>query len=416
MVGKALVTVLSRPHSVTCGGILLHDQRDGQMPKQQNSKVDSDQTSRRYSDWRPARLGAMLVSLGAAVRAAVSGSLRPALPEYPESAQFRHQRFRNEVSREPMTLRQGLAVWRDFIFNKPAGTVPDRPIPVQPLTQADLLAAPDNSVWRLGHSSLLLKLNGDFWLTDPVFSQRASPVQWFGPKRFHAPPISIEELPPIKVVVLSHNHYDHLDHAAIRKLQHKVEHFITPLGVGATLIRWGVPLGKVRELDWWSEVTIAGVRATATPAQHFSGRGFSDGNRTLWCSWVLQAADCKLFFSGDTGYFDGFREIGERLGPFDVAFMETGAYNPRWQYVRMLPQQTLQAFLDLKAKWLYPIHNGTFDLSMHTWEDPFEQITDLAKQQGVALTTPQMGEHLQLAAPHTGLTWWRMTKIGAARP
>ena len=140
------------------------------MPKQQHCKVDSDQTSRRYNDWRPARLGAMLVSLGAAVRAAVSGTLRPALPEYPESAQFRHQRFRNEVSREPMTLRQGLAVWRDFIFNKPAGTVPDRPIPVQPLTQADLLAAPDNSVWRLGHSSLLLKLNGDFWLTDPVFS------------------------------------------------------------------------------------------------------------------------------------------------------------------------------------------------------------------------------------------------------
>lgn len=363
---------------------------------------------RRFTDWRPTRLWAMLVSLLAAARAAVTGSLRPSLPIYPESAQFRHERFRNKVSREPMPFRQGLAVWRDFLFNKPSGTVPDRAISVQPLTQADLLAAPDNSVWRLGHSSLVFKLNDAFWLTDPVFCKRASPVQWFGPKRFHAPPISIAELPPIKVVVLSHNHYDHLDHAAIRQLQHKVEQFITPLGVGATLIRWGVPAGKVRELDWWDDVEIDGVRATATPAQHFSGRGFSDANRTLWCSWVLQRPDSKLFFSGDTGYFDGFREIGERLGPFDIAFMETGAYNPRWEYVHMLPEQTLQAFLDLKARWLYPIHNGTFDLSMHTWDDPFEQITRLAEQHGVTLTTPRMGEHLDMSAPHGGSQWWRL--------
>ncbi|GAA6131803.1 MBL fold metallo-hydrolase [Halopseudomonas sabulinigri] len=298
-------------------------------------------------------------------------------------------------------------MWRDFIFNKPDGTVPDRVIPVQPLTREDLLAAPDNSVWRLGHSSLVFKLNGEFWLTDPVFSQRASPVQWAGPKRFHAPPISIEALPPIKVVVLSHNHYDHLDHAAICQLQHKVEQFIMPLGVGATLVRWGVAPGKVRELDWWDELSIAGVQAIATPAQHFSGRGLSDGNRTLWCSWVLKSGDLTVFFSGDTGYFDGFHEIGERHGPFDIAFLETGAYNPRWQYVHMLPQQTLQAFLDLKGRWLYPIHNGTFDLSMHTWEDPFEQISRLAQEHAVALATPQMGEPLNMAEPHAGSAWWR---------
>lgn len=361
----------------------------------------------RFADWRPARIGAMLMSLGAALRASLNGTLRPTLPEYPDSAQFRAERFRNGVSRAPMSWRQGLAVWRDFIFNKPAGTVPNRAIPVQRLTREELLAAADNSVWRLGHSSLLFKLDGEFWLTDPVFSKRASPVQWFGPKRFHAPPISIDELPPIKVVVLSHNHYDHLDHAAIRQLQHKVEHFITPLGVGATLIRWGVPPGKVQELDWWEEVQLGTVRAIATPAQHFSGRGFSDGNRTLWCSWVLKQNDLSLFFSGDTGYFSGFSDIGERYGPFDVAFMETGAYNPRWEYVHMLPEQTMQAFLDLKGRWLYPIHNGTFDLSMHTWEDPFEQITELAQQHAVRVTTPQMGEHLQLGQPHNGSAWWR---------
>ncbi|MEH6490567.1 MBL fold metallo-hydrolase [Halopseudomonas sp.] len=372
-----------------------------------HNPTDDNKADRRYRDWRPQRLITVLVSLLAAVRAALSGTLRPAFPVYPASAQFRGDRFRNKVSRAPMGLGQGLALWRDFLFNKPDGTVPKRPIPVQPLTRDDLLAAPDNSVWRLGHSSLVFKLNGEFWLTDPVFSERASPVQWFGPKRFHAPPISIDELPPIKVVVLSHNHYDHLDHAAICRLQHKVERFITPLGVGATLVRWGVPPGKVRELDWWNDVSIGGVQATATPAQHFSGRGFSDGNRTLWCSWVLKTGDLTIFFSGDTGYFDGFREIGERHGPFDIAFLETGAYNPRWQYVHMLPQQTLQAFLDLKGRWLYPIHNGTFDLSMHTWDDPFEQINRLADEHGVALTTPRMGEPLPMAEPHAGSHWWR---------
>lgn len=371
------------------------------------SSTDDTKASRRYADWRPLRLISVLTSLVATARAALTGALRPALPVYPESAQFRGDRFRNKTSRAPMGWRQGVAVWRDFIFNKPDGTVPDRVIPVQPLTREDLLTAPDNSVWRLGHSSLVFKLNGEFWLTDPVFSQRASPVQWAGPKRFHAPPISIEALPPIKVVVLSHNHYDHLDHAAICQLQHKVEQFIMPLGVGATLVRWGVPPGKVRELDWWDELSIASVQVTATPAQHFSGRGLSDGNRTLWCSWVLKSGDLTVFFSGDTGYFDGFREIGERHGPFDIAFLETGAYNPRWQYVHMLPQQTLQAFLDLKARWLYPIHNGTFDLSMHTWDDPFEQISRLAQEHAVALATPQMGEPLNMADPHAGSAWWR---------
>ncbi len=371
------------------------------------SSTDDTKPDRRYRDWRPERLFSVFVSLAAAARAALTGALRPALPVYPESTQFRGDRFRNKASRAPMGFRQGLAVWRDFIFNKPDGTVPDRAIPVHPLTREDLLAAPDNSVWRLGHSSMVLKLNGEFWLTDPVFSKRASPVQWFGPKRFHAPPISIEELPPIKVVVLSHNHYDHLDHAAICQLQHKVEQFIMPLGVGATLVRWGVPPGKVCELDWWNGISIAGVQATATPAQHFSGRGVSDGNRTLWCSWVLKNSDLTMFFSGDTGYFDGFREIGERYGPFDITFLETGAYNPRWEYVHMLSQQTLQAFLDLKGRWLYPIHNGTFDLSMHTWEDPFEQISGLAEEHGVALTTPRMGEHLHMLEPHAGSPWWR---------
>ena len=291
-------------------------------------------------------------------------------------------------------------------MNKPAHTVPSQPIPVHRLTRAQLLAAPDHSLFRLGHSTLLLKLGGHFWLTDPVFSERASPVQWAGPKRFHQPPISIEDLPPIKGVILSHDHYDHLDHAAILQLAAKTEHFITPRGVGDTLIAWGVAPGKVQQLDWWQSTVVAGVRLVATPSQHFSGRGLFDGNRTLWASWVIEEGGLRLFFSGDSGYFDGFRQIGERHGPFDVTLIETGAYNKDWPDVHMQPEQTMQAHIDLKGKWLLPVHNGTFDLALHAWHEPFDRIVALAARQGVPIATPEMGQLLNLKQPEAGGKWW----------
>lgn len=344
---------------------------------------------------------------GAAISGAAFYANQLTLPAYVQSPQFRRERFANVLPRPQRGLSEGAGLWFDFLFNKPAGTVPDRAIPVQALTRATLLAAANNSVWRLGHSTLLLKLHDKFWLTDPVFSERASPVQWFGPKRWHAPPISIDELPPIEAVILSHDHYDHLDHAAILGLQGKVGQFVTPLGVGARIVDWGVPAAKVRELDWWQETKVDGVQLTATPAQHFSGRGLNDGDRTLWASWVISGRDFNIFFSGDSGYFDGFKEIGRRHGPFDVAFIETGAYNKRWEYVHMLPEQTVRAFHDLRGKWLFPIHNGTFDLAMHAWDDPMERITHLASEQDTSVSTPEMGEHLALLAPHAGRAWWR---------
>lgn len=334
-------------------------------------------------------------------------ALRPGLPKYPESPQYRDGRFINTVAPPARGFWEGVGLWRDFLFAKPAGTVPDRAIPVRAMTHDGLMAAPDNSVWRLGHSSLLLKLRGKFWLIDPVFSERASPVQWAGPKRWHTQPITLEALPPIEAVILSHDHYDHLDHAALLALQAKVGRFIAPLGVGARLVSWGVPEHKVKELDWWQQTTVDGVELTATPAQHFSGRGLGDSNQTLWASWVIRSEGITLFFSGDSGYFEGFKEIGKRYGPFDVAFLEAGAYNKRWEYVHMLPEQTAQAFHDLGGKWLFPIHNGTFDLAMHQWNDPLEQISRLAAEQHIALITPTIGEPLQLLAPHSGSAWWR---------
>ncbi|MFT4174941.1 MAG: MBL fold metallo-hydrolase [Rhodocyclaceae bacterium] len=325
------------------------------------------------------------------------------------ASQTHEGRYRNAAVRPmlPMSLWQKARLWWTFLFDKPPGTVPDRSVPVHALSQADLLAAPDDSVFRLGHSTLLLKMHGKFWLTDPVFSQRASPFQWLGPARFHAPPIGIDALPPIEAVILSHDHYDHLDEAAVKALAAKTRHFIAPLGVGKRLVDWGIPARQVRELDWWQSVDIDGIQFVATPAQHFSGRWLNDGNSTLWASWVIIDPRFRLFFSGDSGYFDGFKAIGDRYGPFDMAFVETGAYDPRWTYVHMLPTQTLQAFQDLGGKWLLPIHNGTFDLAMHGWSDPFEQITQLAATHHVPISTPVMGERVGYLAPHAGSAWWR---------
>ncbi len=330
---------------------------------------------------------------------------------YADSPQHRDGRFRNAVP----TATSSLGLWAslklmwEFAFNKPAGTVPTQPLPVLPLTRAELLAATEHSAYRLGHSTVLMKLDGGFWLTDPVFGQRASPFAFAGPKRFHAPPIELDALPPIAGVILSHNHYDHLDRATVRRLAERVGVFITPLGVGDLLVRWGVDPAKVRQLDWWQSTQVGNLTLTAAPSQHFSGRGLFDSGRSLWASWAIRDRGLRVFFSGDSGYFDGFKAIGERLGPFDVTLMENGAYDPQWPHVHMLPEQSLQAHLDVRGQAMLPIHNGTFDLALHTWQDPLERISALADAAGVPLLTPKIGERIDLANPASSdERWWEL--------
>ncbi len=331
------------------------------------------------------------------------------------SPQHRDGRFHNARAQRPVEgPDSGLKVGWDLLFNKPSDTTPDVPLPLHRLTRAELDAAPERSLYRLGHSSVLIRLRTGWWLTDPVFSLRASPVQFAGPKRFHPVPITAEDLPPLAGVVLSHDHYDHLDRATITALAAKTGTFLTPLGVGDRLIAWGVPTATVRQLDWRDEVEVDGARFVATPAQHFSGRGLGDGNRTLWASWVIEDGDLRLFFSGDTGYHEGFVEIGRRFGPFDLTMMETGAYNNAWPSVHMHPRETVQAHRDLRGRWLLPIHNGTFDLAMHSWYDPFEKVVTYAAPHQIPVATPIFGERLDLRWPQTGERWWRFVIAAGA--
>lgn len=354
------------------------------------------------------RLAILIGVFAVAVSSIVSCASSPTA-QFAASPQQGEGKFRNPVAPPEQGFWKTVGLFWDVMVNKPAGTVPDtaQAVPVQALTRQQLLDAPNRTLYRLGHSTVLFKLRDRFWLTDPVFAERASPFQWLGPKRFHAPPIALEELPEIEAVILSHDHYDHLDHASILALEPKVKHFLTPLGVGQRLIGWGVPAAKVQQLDWWQQTQVAGLQLVATPAQHFSGRTPFDRDRTLWASWVLLDDDLRLFFSGDTGYFDGFKQIGERFGPFHLTLMETGAYDARWPYVHMQPEQTLQAHLDLRGQRLLPIHNGTFDLAMHRWQDPLERISALARLQGVTLATPVMGAPLDLAQVRATAPWWR---------
>ncbi len=341
----------------------------------------------------------------------------PSFGDYASSPQSADGRFRNRRLAGPGDMPESLPrVWWEAFFGKPAGTTPAAPLPIRRLTRTELDAAPDRSLYRLGHSTVLMKLRGGWWITDPVFSERASPFSFAGPKRFHAPPIAAADLPPIRGVILSHDHYDHLDYAAIRALAGTTELFLAPLGVGDRLAGWGVARDRIRQFDWWQGVEVVGLKLTATPAQHFSGRGFTDGNRTLWASWVIEDGDLRVFFSGDSGYFDGFAEIGRRFGPFDLTLVEVGAYNAQWPYVHMHPPHTVQAHRDLGGRWLLPIHNGTFDLAMHVWEDPFDQVLRFAAEQGVEVATPMMGERVDMNAPQEGTRWWRATTQAGSRP
>jgi L-ascorbate metabolism protein UlaG (beta-lactamase superfamily) len=332
-------------------------------------------------------------------------------PRLAKSPQFATEdcRFQNPPNPDAKPHRTSWEIWTRFVMEKKQGTVPVDPIPVRMLDRAALdgLDVASNHIIRLGHSSHLLKLRGKWWLIDPVFGPRASPVSWAGPMRFHPPPVALEDVPPIEGLILSHDHYDHLDVPTIAALKDRVQRYFVPLGVGQRLRDWGIPADRIEEFDWWQEGQWGDVALTAAPAQHFSGRTLWDRNKTLWASWLIRSGGERIFYSGDSGYFGGFKEIGTRLPGIDIALMENGAYDAYWPTVHMTPEETVQAFQDLGARTLYLVHNSTFDLAFHGWREPLERVAALAEQRGIALATPEIGEVLTLGKPRENRKWWQ---------
>jgi N-acyl-phosphatidylethanolamine-hydrolysing phospholipase D len=237
-------------------------------------------------------------------------------------------------------------------------------------------AADEITVTWVGHATFLLQIGGLNVLTDPMWSERASPVQFAGPRRHRPPGFPLDSLPPIDLVLQSHDHYDHLDEATVRHLAARFPdaRWLMPLGLAATLSSWGVGgVLRVRELDWWNTVREGDVMITSTPAQHFSGRGFGDRDRALWCGWALRIGERAIWFAGDTGYHPEFAAIGSRCGPFDVALMPVGAYEPRWfmRPVHMNPDDAVRAFQDVRnAAFMVPMHWGTFRLTDEPMAEP----------------------------------------------
>ncbi|MFF9341129.1 MBL fold metallo-hydrolase [Streptomyces sp. NPDC014773] len=295
-------------------------------------------------------------------------------------------------------------------------------IPVHPTTVADL-ARPATTGLRitwLGHSSVLAEVDGVRILFDPVWGERCSPFSFVGPKRLHPAPAPLAALGPVDVVVISHDHYDHLDLPTVKALASTDTLFAVPLGVGAHLEHWGVPASRLRELDWHESTEIGDLTLTATPARHFCGRAIRNQQHTLWASWSVRGPRHRIFHSGDTGYFQGFASIGAAHGPFDATMIQIGAYSEFWPDIHMTPAEGVRAHLDLQgggpAGVLLPIHWGTFNLAPHAWAEPGEWTKDAAEEAGQAVAFPRPGEPFEPAGKLPVDAWWRGVSQPLARP
>ena len=324
---------------------------------------------------------------------------------------YREGRFISQPAIGDMSWGKIGRITARFMFGDKVDPAPTSLLPTVPLNAASFDSPPPDGDYRvtwLGHATAMIELDGLRIMTDPVFSDRASPFANMGPKRFQPMPIALADVPDLDVVIISHDHYDHLDMAAIKEMHPRVGRFFVPLGVGEHLRKWDVPAEKITELDWWQDAPVSPeVTLIATPARHFSGRGMFDKNKTLWASWVVSGSQHQLFFSGDTGMHEGFNDIGEKYGPFDLAMIEDGAYDKDWPDVHMRPEETVQAAKMLKAKRVLPIHWGTFDLANHAWYEPANRVKELANEHNVPLAQPRPGEAIGPHLPWPVAQWWK---------
>ncbi|AKF81358.1 membrane protein [Myxococcus fulvus 124B02] len=335
------------------------------------------------------------------------GPSGPRLEKMRASQRYEDGRFRNTAPVGPGLQGNPLPLLGEYFFGGTQRTPPGV-LPLESPLEA-WARRPDSGlrVTWLGHSTMLLELDGARILTDPVFGERASPMSFAGPRRFHPVPVSLETLPALDAVLVSHDHYDHLCRATITALAKRRVPFITALGVGMHLEAYGVAPELITELDWWEKHSVGPVTFTATPSQHFSGRGLADRNRTLWASWVLEGERHRLFFSGDTGLTEEFREVGRLHGPFDLVMLEVGAFHPSWGGIHLGPENALKVHEMLGGGRLMPVHWGTFNLALHAWDEPAETLVRLASEQQVRLFTPRLGAASEPTRVDAVTPWWR---------
>ncbi|HAG16186.1 MAG TPA: hypothetical protein DCG69_06625 [Bacteroidales bacterium] len=321
------------------------------------------------------------------------------------SSNYQSDRFHNLVN-TPMAAPK-FSTMIKFFF-KGENQIPKNKLVTQLFRKAEFEASKEMVFSWFGHSTVLLKMENITFLIDPVFGKRASLFTFLGPKRFrYTNTHRLNDLPMIDVVLISHDHFDHLEYETILALKENVKRFFVPLGVGAHLEKWGVSKEKISELDWWEEINLnEDIKFVFTPTRHFSGRSVVVRNQTLWGSWSIIGKTQKVFFSGDSGYFDVFEKIGEKYGPFDLAFIENGQYNEDWSSIHMMPEQSAKVGFELKAKQVVPIHWGKFSLSVHAWTAPVERFLAASKEYSFAVLTPAPGEIVPLSNSKSE-DWWK---------
>ncbi len=328
-----------------------------------------------------------------------------------KSPQWKDGAFENP---EPIVNLAGPMI--SGMFHTSPDTEPHEPVNVQQVDPA-LLAEPPSSGLRLtwfGHSSMLIEIDGHRFLTDPVWSDRVSPLSWIGPKRWYPPLIPLEKLPPIDAVLISHDHYDHLDHRTLIAMKDWDTKFIVPLGVGAHLEYWGIPPSKIIEVDWWEGTKFGDVEIVSTPVRHASGRHVFDKDATLWSSYALVGPAHRAFFSGDSGLFTALQTIADKLGPFDVAMIEVGQYHRAWPDWHMGPEQAVTAHRVLGSKVFFPMHWGLVNLAYHAWTEPIERSVTASQRAQIRVITPRPGQSVEPQDLTEYARWWPTLPIETA--
>ena len=368
---------------------------------------------KRSTIWRVAKRALRLLGAGVLLFALVvlaqgwtafgkrAGGAR--LSRMQHSPQFRDGHFVN-----PQPLYNDFTGMLQGMWHVSDQVSPDRPVDVAKLSPKVFGSPPPSGlrVTWFGHSSMLIEIDGKRILTDPMWSERASPLGWLGPKRWYPPPFELEEMPKLDAVLISHDHYDHLDFKSITRLSALGVKFVVPLGVGAHLEYWGVPLERIVELDWWERAELAGLSIVCTPARHASGRLLFDKDGTLWAGYALLGAQHRAYYSGDTGLFPAMREIGEKLGPFDVTMIETGQYNRAWPDWHIGPEQAIVAHQRLRGGVMLPVHWALLGLAFHGWTEPVERSLVAADAAKELLVTPRPNQPFEPTLPLPSVRWW----------